>query len=398
MIGLFSGRPRFEHPLHVGRPNIPNRERLLARFEDILDRRWLTNNGPYEQELEHRIASYLGVRHCIAMCNGTVALQIAIRGLGLSGEVIVPSFTFIATAHALQWQGITPVFCDVDPATHNIDPAQVERLITSRTSGIIGVHLWGRPCDTEALERIARLRNLQLMFDASCAFGCSHRGRMIGQFGRTEVFSLHATKFFGTCEGGVIATNDDSLALKVRPMRNFGYSGCDNVIDVGTNGKMNELSAAFGVTALEEIGDVLSVNRRNYDSYRHGFDGIPGLRLIQYDQHEQSNYQYVVVEVEEQTAGLHRDELLRVLRADNILARRYFYPGCHRMEPYRSNFPHAGLLLPETEMLAERVLVLPTGTAISEEDIRAICGIILSAIGNAAQVRDRITELVGARR
>lgn len=391
-IGLFSGRPRFDLPLHVGRPNIPSRARLLARIEDILDRRWLTNSGPYEQDLERRIASYIGVQHCIAICNGTVALEIAVRALGLRGEVIIPSFTFIATAHALQWQEVTPVFCDVDPATHNIDPAQVERLITPRTSGIIGVHLWGRPCDTEALDCIARSRNLQLMFDASHAFGCSHRGRMIGQFGRAEVFSLHATKFFGTCEGGVIATNDDSLAQKVRLMRNFGFSGYDNVTYIGTNGKMNELSAAFGVTALEEIENVLSSNRRNYYSYRHALDGIPGLRLIQYDECERSNYQYIVLEVDADEAGLHRDELLQVLHADNVLARRYFYPGCHRMEPYRSYFPHAGLLLPETEMLAGRVLVLPTGTALSEGDVSAICEIVRAAIENAPQVRDKLAE------
>jgi dTDP-4-amino-4,6-dideoxygalactose transaminase len=215
---------------------------------------------------------------------------------------------------------------------------------------------------------------------------------MIGQFGRTEVFSLHATKFFGTCEGGVIATNDDSLAQKVRLMRNFGFSGYDNVIYIGTNGKMNELSAAFGVTALEEIGNVLSANRGNYHSYRHAFDGIPGLRLIQYDEREQSNYQYIVVEIDAHEAGLHRDELLQVLHADNVLARRYFYPGCHRMETYRSYFPHAGLLLPETEMLAERVLVLPTGTALSEEDVCAICEIVRTAIENATQVREKFAD------
>jgi dTDP-4-amino-4,6-dideoxygalactose transaminase len=167
----------------------------------MLDRRWLTNNGPYVQELEERISSLLGVKHCIATCNGTVALELAIRAAGLSGEVIVPSFTFIATPHALQWQEITPVFCDVHRRTHTLNPWRVEEMITPRTSGIIGVHVWGQPCDVEALTEIARKHNLKLMFDASHAFGCSYKGQMIGNFGEAEVFSFHATKFFNTFRG-----------------------------------------------------------------------------------------------------------------------------------------------------------------------------------------------------
>src|SRR5690349_4944149 len=201
-LAIFGAPPVFEEPLHVGRPNIGDRERLLARINDMLDRRWLTNNGPFVQELEEKIAAFLGVKHCIAMCNATVGLEIAIRATGMTGEVIVPSFTFIATAHALQWQEITPVFCDIDPRTHNIDPQQVEKLITPRTTGIIGVHVWGRACDVAALEAIAARRRLTLLFDAAHAFGCSYRGRMIGGFGDAEVLSFHATKFFNSFEGG----------------------------------------------------------------------------------------------------------------------------------------------------------------------------------------------------
>src|SRR4051794_14306014 len=213
-LAALGGSPVFNAPVYVGRPNIGNRERLLERINDMLDRRWLSNNGPYVQEFERKVAEYLGVRHCIAMCNGTVALEIAIRATGLRGEVIVPSFTFIATAHALQWQEITPVFCDIDPRTHLIDPAQLQRLITPRTTGIIGVHTWGQPCDIEALTQIAERRGLTLLFDASHAFGCSYNGKMVGGFGAAEVFSFHATKFFNTFEGGAIVTNNDDLATK----------------------------------------------------------------------------------------------------------------------------------------------------------------------------------------
>jgi dTDP-4-amino-4,6-dideoxygalactose transaminase len=309
----------------------------------------------------------------------------------MKGEVIVPSFTFVATAHALQWQEITPVFADVDPATHTLDPVQVERMITPRTSAIIGVHVWGRPCAIEALSDIASRHKLRLLFDAAHAMGCSHGGKMIGNFGDAEVLSFHATKFLNTFEGGAIVTNDDELNAKVRLMKNFGFAGYDNVIYLGTNGKMNEVSAAMGLTGLESIDEFVSVNKRNYECYAKELAGIPGVMLLGYDAVERCNYQYVVAEIDEDEAGIARDDLVKVLHAENALARRYFYPGCHRMEPYRSYFPHAGLLLPETERLAARVLVLPTGTAIGMDEVRAIGRIVRLAVGGAKKVRERLS-------
>lgn len=392
-LAIFSGKPSFEEKLHVGRPNIGDRSGLMEKINDILDRRWLTNNGKYVQELERRLADLLGVRHCIAMCNATVALEITTRALGLKGEVIVPSFTFIATAHSLQWQEITPVFCDVDPKTYNIDPECVEKMITPRTSGIIGVHLWGRPCDTDALRDIARRHNVKLLFDAAHAFGCSHKGQMIGGFGTAEVFSFHATKFFNTLEGGAVATNDDELAAKIRLMKNFGFAGYDNVVYIGTNGKMDEISAAMGLTGLESLDEFIAVNKRNYSKYREGLASVPGVELVSYDEHEKNNYQYVVCEIDEEICGVSRDNLMRVLHAENIIARRYFYPGCHRMEPYRSYFPHAGLLLPNTELLAGKVLSLPTGTAVSVEEIGRICRVIKLAADNGPEVTRRLASM-----
>jgi dTDP-4-amino-4,6-dideoxygalactose transaminase len=375
----------FSEPLHVGRPNIGDRKKFLARVETMLDNRWLSNNGPFVQEFETKIAEFAGVKHCIAMCNATIALEIAIRAAGMKGEVIVPAFTFIATAHALQWQEITPVFCDIDPVTHNLDPSRVEELITPKTTGIIGVHVWGRPCNVEALAEIAERRNLKLMFDSAHAFGCSHKGKMVGGFGLAEVFSFHATKFFNTLEGGAVVTNDDEFAAKIRLMKNFGFSGYDNVIYIGTNGKMAEVNAAMGLTNLESLDNFVAVNRRNYEAYRDCLSKIPGLSMIEYDTTEKNNYHYVVVEVDKSETGISRDELIEVLGAENILARRYFYPGCHRMEPYRSNYPHARLLLTETEKLRHRVLVLPNGTAVSPVEIEIICGILERAIRPSAK-------------
>jgi dTDP-4-amino-4,6-dideoxygalactose transaminase len=387
-LAIFGYPPAFSEKLHVGRPNIGNRDRLMQRLNDLIDRKWLSNNGPYVQELEQRIAEILGVKHCIAMCNGTIALEILIRATELKGEVIVPSFTFIATAHALQWQEITPVFCDIDPKTHTLDPLAVEKMITPRTSGIIGVHVWGQPCNIEALTEIANQHNLKLVFDASHAFGCSCQGTMIGNFGEAEVFSFHATKFVNTFEGGAVVTNNDELATKIRLMKNFGFAGFDNVIYIGTNGKMDEASAAMGLTSLESIDDFIAINKTNYNEYKQQLGDLPGVSLFPYQETEKCNYQYVVLEVDEAITKVTRQQLIDILHAENVLARRYFYPGCHQMQPYCSYFPHAGLMLPETEKLVERIVILPTGTGVSLEDIRQICSIIKLAIANSEVIQE----------
>jgi dTDP-4-amino-4,6-dideoxygalactose transaminase len=386
-LAVCGAAPAFATPLHVGRPNVGNQDRLMERIRDVIESRWFSNNGPRVQEFEREAAHFLGVRHFIAMCNGTIALEIAIRAASFRGEVIVPSFTFVATAHSLQWQEITPVFCDIDRRTHNIDPAQVENLITPRTTGIIGVHLWGRPCDTGALEEIAQRRGLGLLFDAAHAFGCSSRGKMVGNFGGAEVFSFHATKFLNTFEGGAVATNDDDLAGRIRLMKNFGFAGYDNVIYPGTNGKMTEMSAVMGLTGLESIDEFVATNRVNHQLYSSELHDLPGLTIAAYDPTGKSNYQYVILEVNERAAGLTRDELVSILHADNVLARRYFFPGCHRMEPYRSYFPNAHLMLPNTTALAAQVLALPTGNSVGAEQISVVCRILKTALRDPVATR-----------
>ncbi len=387
-LALLGGAPAFADKIHVGRPNIGDRARLLERVNTILDTHWLSNGGPFAKEFEERIASAAGVKHCIAMCNATVALEVAIRALELKGEVIVPAFTFVATAHALQWQEITPVFCDIDPATHNLDPKKVEQMITPRTSGILAVHLWGRPCEVGELQRIADKHGLKLLFDAAHAFGCSYRGQQIGGFGLAEVFSFHATKFVNAGEGGAVVTNDDALAARIRLMKNFGFSDYDKVIHVGINGKMSELSAAMGLTNFESQAEFTRVNQVNFEIYEENLRRIRGLSLLRYDPRNSPNYQYVVMEMDTHETGLTRDQLISVLHAENVLARRYFYPGVHRMEPYRSHFPKAGSLLPHTEAAAARVLHLPTGTGVNATDIGKICAIIRSANENCDEIRE----------
>nr|WP_199045320.1 DegT/DnrJ/EryC1/StrS family aminotransferase [Dyella sp. ASV24] len=373
----------FSEPLHVGRPNIAGERAFMDLLQGMFARRWLTNNGPLVRQFEERVAAYLGVRHCIAMCNGTIALEIAIRAVGMSGEVIVPSYTFVATAHSLYWQGLTPVFADIDPLTHNLDPDAVRRMITPKTSGIIGVHLWGRAAPVAALESIAADYGLALLFDAAHAFGCSHEGRMIGGFGRAEVLSFHATKFFNTFEGGAIVTDDDQVAETARLMRNFGFRDFDDVIHPGTNGKMVEVCAAMGLANLDAIDDIVDSNRANYFKYKKVVGDIPGISLLDFNENQRNNYQYVVLEVDSKFP-VSRDEIVKVLHAENILARKYFWPGCHKMKPYRDLFPHAELVLPFTRMVADRVIVLPSGTALPDDAIEVI-GSLLRVLsqGNA---------------
>lgn len=391
-LAILGGTPAFSKYLHVGRPNIGDREKLLQRINDILDRRWLTNRGPSVLEFEKKLSEMLGVKHCISMCNGTVALEIAIRALDLKGEVIIPAMTFIATAHALQWQEITPVFCDIDPITHNIDVNKIEELITPRTTGIIGVHLWGRPCNTEKLEEIAKKHNLKLIFDAAHAFACSHKNKMIGNFGDAEILSFHATKFINTLEGGAVATNNTELANIILLMQNFGFKGYDNVIYIGTNGKMDEMSAAMGLTSLESLDEFININHQNYKYYKTNLSGVPGIQLSNFNENEKSNYQYIVLEIDEIKTIVSRDQFINILWAENIIARRYFYPGCHRMEPYKRYFPHSYLLLPETEKLAKKILLLPTGTEINYQKIQKICDIIRFVVNHAKEIKSLIED------
>ncbi|MEW7994632.1 MAG: aminotransferase class I/II-fold pyridoxal phosphate-dependent enzyme [Candidatus Thiodiazotropha endolucinida] len=374
-LAINGAEPAFTEPLHVGRPSIGDRELFLRFTNEILDRQWLTNNGPVVRELEGRIADYHDVSHCVAMCSGTVALEIAIRALQLKGEVIVPSYTFIATAHALHWQAITPIFADIDPHTHNLDPAAVRRMITPRTTGIIGVHLWGRIAAVEALQSIADEYQLKLMFDAAHAFGCTRAGTKVGNFGSCEVLSFHATKFFHTFEGGAVLTNDDELAETMRLMRNFGFSGVDNVIHPGTNGKMTEIAAAMGLTNIQSIDKVIDHNRGVYQAYSEALADVATVDLLAYDEEESNNYQYVVVEVTD-NSPVTRDQIVDALQAENVLARRYFWPCCHRKKPYSDLYPNAGSFLLNSERVSERVIVLPAGLEMDDEKVDAVASII----------------------
>jgi dTDP-4-amino-4,6-dideoxygalactose transaminase len=377
-FAALGGTPRFSQPLVVGAPNVGREGRFIARVRAILRSGRLSNDGPFVREFEERVADALHVEHCIATCNATLALSLLLRALDLSGEVIVPSFTFVATAHAMRWHGLEPVFCDIDPASHNLDPQDAARAITPRTRAICGVHLWGRPCAVERLTALARAHDLHVFFDAAHAFGCSEDGRLIGGFGEAEVFSFHATKQVNAFEGGAITTNDAALAAALRRLRTFGMES--GVVEgIGINAKMSEVSAAMAITNLESVHDFRAASYDNYRRYRRGLEGFSGVRVCGYDERELCNYHYVVIEIDAATTGLSAADLLAVLAAENVVARRYFAPGCHRIEPYLST-RGAARPLPATERLCERVLVLPNGVHLTADSIDAVCDLIAAAL------------------
>jgi dTDP-4-amino-4,6-dideoxygalactose transaminase len=349
---------------HVGRPNIPDKEAVLGRIEEVLDNKWLTNMGPLSLELEEKIACLLNVKHCICVCNGTIGLELLHRALDLTGEVIIPAFSFIATAHSLMWQNINPVFCDVGLDNHLINPDLVESLITPRTSAILAVPIWGQFCDYGALEKISSKHGLKLIYDSAHAFGCKYNGKYLGGNGDAEVFSFHATKIFSTGEGGAITTNCDHLAEKLRRMRNFGFSAQDKVSQLGTNAKMNELCAAYGLASLDQVADLITYNRQVYSMYMELFDDFRFMKIMRMNNQEENSNHYIIARAESNL----RDPILEAFHEIGIFVKKYFYPGLHKHSPY-CNIKGLEKRLVNTEKLCGEILCFPTGRQIDESVI-----------------------------
>jgi dTDP-4-amino-4,6-dideoxy-D-glucose transaminase len=375
-LALFGGRPSFEPPVILGEPVVPDVDAVLREMSELLQSRRFTNDGPRVHAFEHAIMELTGASHCVATDNGTSGLQIAARALGVEGEVIVPAFTFIATAHAFAWQGLCPVFVDVDPHTHTIDPNAVAAAVTPRTTAICGVHLWGNVCDVAALTAIAERHDLTLLFDAAHALGCADSdGVRVGGFGNAEIFSFHATKFVSAFEGGAVVTDDARLAERLARARNFGFDDSGHAAGIGINAKMSEASAVMGLHSLQHYDQIVAVNRRNLRGYSAALEGCAGIDILLPDDLSASNCQYVVARIDEARSGLSRDTLLAALRAEGVFAKAYFVPPCHLAEPYRTPKPGH---LPVSELLAREVLCLPSGLAVELEQVFEICELIRS--------------------
>ncbi|MBD7978351.1 DegT/DnrJ/EryC1/StrS family aminotransferase [Serpens gallinarum] len=392
-LAVLGGKSLFDQPVPVGQLYFPEWEKYETAMRGIFDRQYYTNQGPLVCQLETRLQEFLNVRHAICVTNATIGLMMAADALGLHDKVITPAYTFIATAQSLSWAGVEPLFCDVDPLTHQIEPESVETLLkqyAGEVSGILAVNLWGDACQQVKLEYLAKKYGVKLYFDSAHSFGCEIDENPVGAAGDLEVFSFHATKVLSAAEGGCICTNDDELAAHLRNIRSSYGAGSFRAVLRTSNGRMSEAQAAVALLSLDAFQDIVARNERIFNSYREGLEGIPGLRLITPGAVSKTNYQYVVCDVDETEFGLTRDELQHVLSAENVLARRYFYPGLHRCVPYASQFPDASDRLPVTERLCGRVLQLPIGQVIDESDSREIAMIVRAAFDNAEKIRQKL--------
>ncbi|HXD40323.1 MAG TPA: aminotransferase class I/II-fold pyridoxal phosphate-dependent enzyme [Ramlibacter sp.] len=386
-FALFGARPAFEKPLPVGQLYFPAWERYEAAFQGIFARQYYTNQGPLTQQLEQELQQFLGVKHAICVSNATIGLMMVHDSMELSGKVILPSFTFAASAQSLSWAGLEPVFCDVDPDTHQIDIDRIGALIDKDVSAIMGVNLWGGACNPGALCALAENNGLHLYFDSAHAFGCTVDGIHVANFGRAEVFSFHATKILNATEGGCITTNDDELAARCRNIRSSYGAGKHVTVTKTANGRMSEAQAAIALMSLEDFPANQKNNAVLYQLYEEQLRAIPGLRLIKPSGVSFSNLQYLVCQVDELEFGLPRDMLVGILKAENVLARRYFYPGLHRTIPYISELPQYLNRLPNTDSLCASCIQFPIGALVSASDIERICGILMRAHRYSAEIR-----------
>lgn len=385
-LALFGGPPLFDRTLTVGRPNIMHTEVLHAHLQGVLQRGWLTNDGPLVQEFERRCAALLDVPHCIAVSNATIGLQVVAAALDLRGRVLMPAFTFIGTAHALRWMGLEPEFCEVRPEDHTLDPDDVARRLGPGVGAILGVHLWGRACQHDALQALADRHGVPLFYDAAHAFACGHAGRPIGRLGAAEVFSLHATKAINAFEGGLITTVDGALAERLRLMRNFGIRSDGRVVSLGTNAKMNEACAAAGLANLDGLDALCAHNRSLAEAYREALAGVPGLRLHGPAPGERFTHHYAVVELP--ADGPHPAALAELLLAEGVYVRRYFEPGCHRCPPYDTQ----PMDLPVTDRLARTLVQLPTGWQLVPHEAAALGRLLAWCVAEAPSIEAHRTR------
>lgn len=359
----------------VTQPFLPPLAEFLPYLEKIWDNKWLTNNGPFHRQLEAALCDFLGVAHISLFANGTLGLITALQALRVAGEVITSPYSFVATAHALLWNGNQPVFADIDPETMNLDPERVEAAITPQTTAILAVHCYGRPCDTERIEKLADMYGLKVIYDAAHAFGVRRADGSILNRGDLSVLSFHATKVFTTFEGGAIVCPDLKMKQRIDFLKNFGFADEVTVVAAGINGKMSEIAAAFGLLQLKRIDEVFAKRAAIDARYREAFDGIEGIRCISEADGVTANYSYFPVLVGEKYP-LSRDALYAKLRDHGILARRYFYPLITDFPMYRGMPSAARANLPVAAKVASEVLCLPIYPALQPDDQRKIVSLV----------------------
>ncbi len=362
----------------VTQPFLPPLGDFLPYLEQIWASRWLTNGGPFHQQFESELARHLGVEHVALFANGTIALVTALQALRISGEVITTPYSFVATAHSLLWNGIQPVFADIDPETLTLDPSRIEEAITPRTTAIMPVHVYGRPCDVRAIQRIADTYGLKVIYDAAHAFGVTYRKQSLLGFGDLSILSFHATKVFTTCEGGAIVCPDARMKQRIDYLKNFGFADEVTVVAAGINGKMNELQAALGLLQLKHVDGAIARRREIDAQYREGLHDVRGIRVLALPAESGQNYSYFPVLVDE-GFPLSRDSLYDRLRERGIHPRRYFYPLISQFPMYRGLASAAPARLPVATDIARRILCLPIYPALGSEAVASVIDAIRSA-------------------
>ncbi|MCS7242341.1 DegT/DnrJ/EryC1/StrS family aminotransferase [Candidatus Caldatribacterium sp.] len=365
-------------PIFVTRPNLPDLAELLPYLEQIWESRILTNNGPFHREFEERLKNYLQVPFVSLIANGTLALIVALQALRITGEVITTPFSFVATAHALRWNGITPIFCDIDADTFTIDPAKIEALITPRTTAILPVHVYGYPCHTEAIQDIADKYGLKVIYDAAHAFGVRRNGISVVSEGDASILSFHGTKLFTTFEGGAIVCKDEKLKKRIDYLRNFGFADEVTVVAPGINAKMNEFQSVVGILGLKIVHEEIANRKRVAEMYSSLLKDVPGISLPKQIPGVEHNHSYFPILIDEKSFGASREEVYHLLKQHHIFARRYFYPLISNLPPYRDLPSARKENLPIANRVAEQVLCLPMYGSLTKEEIERICTIIVS--------------------
>ena len=362
--------------IFVTQPSLPPLDEFIPYLQKIWDNKWLTNCGEFHKEFEQKLAEYLGVKYVSLFTNGMIALQVGMQALRITGEVITTPFTFVATTHAIHWNNCTPVFCDIEPDTFTIDPEKVESLITPRTTAIMPVHVYGNPCQHEKLQKIANTYGLKLFYDAAHVFGVKKDGISVCNWGDLSMLSFHATKVFNTFEGGALVTNDPNMKQRIDYLKNFGIADEVTVIAPGSNGKMDEFRAAFGLLLLERVDGEIAKRKAVAEKYRDALKDVPGIRMLHDLPGVQHNYAYFPILIDSGKYGMSRDELFEKLRANNIISRKYFYPLCSDFPTYRSLSSAAPSNLPEAVKAASNVLCLPMYAELMQEEQLEIINII----------------------
>ncbi len=374
----------FHEPIYVTRPLLPDIQIVNSKISDIWESKWLTNNGTQHKKLELELIKYLNVKNISLFNNGTMALLLGLKSLDLKGEVITTPFTFPATVQALDWNGLTPVFCDIDPQTLNIDTSKIEALITEDTSAILGVHVFGNPCDVYEIQKIADKYNLKVIYDGAHTFGTKIDGQPIGSFGDITMFSFHATKLFNTIEGGALVVKDEKLNEKVSLLKNFGLSGPEEVILSGLNAKMNEVQAGIGLEVLKIVDEERAKRKKIKETYERNLADIPGIRVITNLENDYSSYQYFVIEIDKEIYGRSRDWVHDELKKYNVFTRRYFYPLCSEFEWYKHLESAQPNNLTQAQKSVKQVLSMPYYGELELKSVEKICAILMEIhLGNS---------------